>query len=330
MREVRWGIIGCGDVVEIKSGPGFQHANGSSLLAVTRRDRARAEDFARRHGVPRVHATADDLVADPDVDAVYISTPPSSHHDLALKAAEAGKPCLVEKPMATTHAECLDMVTAFARRGVPLWVAYYRRALPRFLKVRELLRSGAIGRVTSVQIEVLDVLPAAGQPIGWRVDPATSGGGLFFDVGSHSLDMVDFLIGPITTIAGVAENTGRAYAAEDVTAASFLCGDRIPGTGLWNFNAARKEDTLTIRGASGTISTSMFTDADIALSCGGRVDTFPIRNPPYVHQPLIQSIVDELLERGHCPSTAESGARTSWALEQCVAGYYRSLREQVS
>src|SRR5688500_4072884 len=108
MDEIRWGIIGCGDVTEVKSGPGFQKARGSALVAVMRRDRAKAEDFARRHGVPRAYTDAEALIADPDVDAVYIATPPSSHRALALQVAAARKPCLVEKPMAMTHDECVE------------------------------------------------------------------------------------------------------------------------------------------------------------------------------------------------------------------------------
>ncbi len=322
MRDIRWGIIGCGDVVEYKSGPGFQQADGSSLLAVTRRDRGKAEDFARRHGVPRVHGTADDLLADPDIDAVYIATPPSSHRDLAIKAALAGKPCLVEKPMATSHPECEDMVDAFARAAVPLWVAYYRRALPRFLAVRDLLTARAIGDVTSVQLEVLDVLPQDAAAIGWRVDPATSGAGLLFDVGSHCLDMVDFLLGPIAMVTAIATNTGGRYDAEDVTAASFLCGANIAGTGLWNFNAPGRQDSLTIRGAAGTISTSLFADADVSVTTHRGSERLSFRNPPALHQPLIQTIVDELRGVGRCASTGASGARASWALDQCVAAYY--------
>jgi len=144
---IRWGMIGCGDVTEVKSGPGFQKAAGSALVAVTRRDRALAEDFARRHGVAVVHASADELIDDPSVDAVYIATPPGSHCDLACRVAARGKPCLVEKPMALTHAECLRMVQAFADAAVPLWVAYYRRALPRFLLIRHRLALESAGHV---------------------------------------------------------------------------------------------------------------------------------------------------------------------------------------
>jgi predicted dehydrogenase len=154
MRTVRWGIIGCGDVTEVKSGPGFQKADGSALVAVMRRDGSKARDYARRHGVARAYDSARGLIDDPDVDAVYVATPPSSHAELALVIASAGKPCLVEKPMAITYAECTRMADAFESRGVPLWVAYYRRALPRFLKVRDLLRTGIIGQVTSVHVQV--------------------------------------------------------------------------------------------------------------------------------------------------------------------------------
>jgi 1,5-anhydro-D-fructose reductase (1,5-anhydro-D-mannitol-forming) len=322
MDHVRWGIVGCGDVTEIKSGPGFQKAAGSSLVAVMRRDRAKAEDYARRHGVPRVHATAEDLIADPDVDAVYIATPPGSHESLALLAAAAGKPCLVEKPMARTHAECARMVDAFSTTGTPLWVAYYRRALPRFLKVRELLAAGAIGHVTSVHIQVTDRLTPAAGATNWRFDPANAGAGLFLDLASHCLDLVDFLIGPIAEVSGFAINTGGAYVAEDVTSAAFRVGARVAGTGIWNFNADAKTDVMTVTGSAGTLTTPVFTDGDVLVATAAGAETLSPRNPPHVHQPLIQTIVDELGGRGRCASTGESGARTSWVMDRCLVGFY--------
>src|SRR5262245_27820863 len=214
---VRWGIVGCGDVTEIKSGPGFQKAHGSALVAVMRRDRAKAEDYARRHGVPRAYDRAANLVADPDVDAIYVATPPSSHLELARLAAEAGKPCLVEKPMAMNHAECLAMIEAFRANRVPLWVAYYRRALPRFLAVRERLAGGAIGTLTSAHVQVTEPLAVGGVRANWRFDPLVAGGGLFLDLASHCVDLLDFFAGPVADACGFALNTGGAYAAEDVT-----------------------------------------------------------------------------------------------------------------
>lgn len=320
MRDaIRWGMIGCGDVTEIKSGPAFQKADGSSLAAVMRRDRSKAEDFARRHGVARVHADARALVEDADVDAVYIATPPASHEALALLAAGAGKPCLVEKPMATTHDACVRLNDAFRARGVSLFVAYYRRALPRFLKVRELLSGGAVGRLTSVHVQIHEPLATGDAARNWRFDPAIAGAGLFLDLASHCVDLLDFLVGRIARVAGFAINTGGAYPAEDVTAAAFEFESHVVGTGVWNFNAASASDLIVFTGTTGELRVPVFTDGDVVLLTAAGEQVFTFRNPPHVHQPLIQTIVDELRGRGKCESTGESGARASWVLDQCLA-----------
>jgi predicted dehydrogenase len=322
MDVIRWGMIGCGDVAEVKSGPGFQKASRSALVAVTRRDRDKAEDFARRHGVPRIHSSASALVHDPEVDAVYIATPPGSHCELALEVAAARKPCLVEKPMARNHAQCVQMIDAFHAAGQPLWVAYYRRALPRFQIVRQLIGEGAIGRLTSVDLRVFDRLAVGDEAKAWRFDAAVAGGGLFFDLASHGFDLVDFLLGPITEVSGAAINTGGSYDVEDVTGAVFLVQNGVVGTGTWNFNAHQKSATIVLTGSEGDLSAPIFEDGDVIVTRGGDRQVYPVRNPAHVHQPLIQTIVDELLGSGRCESTGESGARTSWVLDQCVQRYY--------
>lgn len=326
MHTVRWGMIGCGDVAEVKSGPALYKAVGSALVAVMRRDRAKAEDYARRHNVARVHATSDDLVKDPDVDAVYIATPPSSHCELALKAAAAGKPCLVEKPMAMNHAECVRMVDAFRAAAAPLWVAYYRRALPRFLKVRELLRARAIGQLTSIEVKVTDPLATGDAAKAWRFRTEISGAGLFLDLASHYFDIIDFVAGPITAAAGFPLNTGGSYQAEDVTAAAFQIGGRVAGTGVWNFNAPVSSDSIVFTGSEGELATAVRADADVIVTRGGQQNLYRFRNPPHVHLPLIQTIVDELRGNGECASTGESGARASWVLERCLQSQYTPER----
>ena len=162
---------------------------------------------------------------------------PSSHAELALAVAAAGKPCLVEKPMARNHGECRQMIDVFAARGLPLWVAYYRRALPRFLLRPRSAGAGAIGPVTSVHVDVRAPLARPGNRRGWRFDPAVAGGGLFFDLASHCFDLLDFLLGPLADVSGFAANTGRTYDAEDVTVSAFAAGQGVLGTGVWNFNA---------------------------------------------------------------------------------------------
>ena len=321
-RTIRWGIIGCGDVTEVKSGPGFQNAEGSALVAVMRRDGEKARDYARRHRVPRVYDRADGLIQDAEVDAVYIATPPSSHCELAFRVAAAGKPCLVEKPMALNHGECLRMIDAFQSRGLPLWVAYYRRALKRFEVVRDRLRDGAIGQVSSVHVQVSAPLLTGADRTNWRIDPAVSGAGLFFDLGSHCFDLLDFLVGRITRVEGHSINTAGAYSAEDVTVAAFELANGLLGTGVWNFNASEKIDVMTFIGTDGELITPIFSDTDVIVKRGSVKTVEEVRNPPHVHQPLIQTVVDELRGNGTCPSTGESAARTSWVLDKCVEQYY--------
>jgi predicted dehydrogenase len=322
MREViRWGIIGCGDVCEVKSGPGFQKASGSALVAVMRRDGAKAADFAKRHGVPRCYDDAADLIRDPEVDAIYIATPPGAHLEHALAVAAAGKPCYVEKPMALNHEDCTVMNDAFARAGLPLFVAYYRRCLPRFQRVGQLLDDEAIGRLTTVLVRHLR-RPTAKS--GWRFDPEAAGGGLFVDVGSHTLDLLDHWLGPLEVVAGGASRFGEGR-VEDVVNASFRTSSGAVGVGVWSFVADRDEECVELIGSQGRIHVSVFGADPVQLHTHGGVQTFAEPAPPHVQQPLIQTIVDQLRGRGACPSTGESGARTTRVVDTVLEGFRRSM-----
>jgi 1,5-anhydro-D-fructose reductase (1,5-anhydro-D-mannitol-forming) len=324
---IRWGILGCGNVCEVKSGPGFQKAQGSALVAVMRRDAAKAEDYANRHGVPRWYADADRLIDDPEVDAVYVATPPESHLELALRVAAAAKPCYVEKPMARSHAECARMVAAFDAARLPLFVAYYRRRLPRFVKVKELVDAGRLGTITDVLVRLAQ--PKHRNPgSGWRLDAAVGGAGLFLDLASHTLDVLDFILGPLHDVGGVAANLASPYDVEDVVAMHFRAGGGYGavGTGVWNFAAARGEDRIEITGTDGRVVLSTFGNEPVRFEDrDGKTESFDLPNPEHVQQPLIQTIVDELrgrAPRGHCPGTGTSAARTSRVMDDVLAGYY--------
>jgi predicted dehydrogenase len=315
---IRWGLIGCGDVAERKSGPGFQQARDSALVAVMRRDAAKAADFAARHGVPRWYSDARELLADPEVDAVSIATPPSSHMELALLACAAGKPSLVEKPMALNHGECVRMVEAFRAAGLPLFVAYYRRAQPKFLKMRALIDGGAIG-TPRLALVTLTQPPPRVEPadLPWRLRPEIAGGGLFADLGCHSLDLLDFLLGPIAEVRGFAGNQGGLYPAEDTVTMSFRFRSGAYGQGSWQFHTRERRDRIEILGDAGTLSVSTFGSDPLLITAADGTETrFDLQTPNPVQQPLIQTVVDSLLGRGECPSTGESAARTSWVMGQ--------------
>jgi 1,5-anhydro-D-fructose reductase (1,5-anhydro-D-mannitol-forming) len=316
---VRWGIIGCGDVTEVKSGPGFSRAEGSRLVAVMRRDGALAADYARRHGVARSYDNADALIADPEVDAVYIATPPSSHAEYALAAAAAGKPAYVEKPMARHLPECDRMVAAFEHAGLPLFVAYYRRRLPCFMKADELLRSGAVGRLTGVTYRFAEPHHRKGGK--WRTDAAIAGAGHFLDVGSHALDLLDYLLGPLADVAGSAANLASDYDAEDSVVLTFRAGG-AQGSMSWNFASAIGDDTMVLSGTEGQVTFPMFTSRPVKLEDASGVHLFDLPYPPHVGQPLIQSAVDDLLGRGECPSTGETARRTSRVMDGVLGAYY--------
>ena len=317
---VRWGIIGCGDVTEIKSGPGFRKAAGSALVAVMRRNGALAADYAKRHGVARSYDNADALIADPEVDAVYVATPPDTHADYALKVAAAGKPAYVEKPMARNTPECDRMIAAFARAKLPLFVAYYRRRLPRFLEVQKLIAEGALGKVTGVRYMASS--PRHRDDAGWRLDAEKAGGGHFLDVGSHVLDLMDFFFGPLEDVAGTAANLGGSCSVEDVVAMSFRFGSGLPGSAAWNFAIAATEDTFVITGTEGRVTFSVFTNDPLQLEDKSGTSTIDRPNPPHVAQPLIQTAVDDLLGRDACPSTGESARRTTQVMDTVLSAYY--------
>jgi predicted dehydrogenase len=324
MQTVRWGMIGCGDVTEVKSGPGFQKARASQLVAVMRRDAAKAEDYARRHGVPRWYSDAARLIADPEVDAVYVATPPSSHRQYALMAAEAGKPVYVEKPMATRHGECLEMIAACEHARVPLFVAYYRRALPRFVKIKELLAAGAIGEPRLVSLTLRQPAdPAHGdrERLPWRVVPEIAGAGLFLDLASHMLDLLDFFLGPVAEASGAAANQAGLYDAEDIVTARLRFASGVLGVGAWCFTAGDRLDRAEIVGSKGTISYATFDDVPVVVTSGGRSESLSIPHPPHIQQPLIQSIVDALAGGPPSPSTGATAARTSWVMDQVLESY---------
>jgi len=313
---VRWGVLGAGDVCEVKSAPAMNKVPGSQLVAVMRRNEELAEDYAHRHGVPKWYGEANALINDPEVNTIYIATPPNAHKELTLAAAAAGKPVYVEKPMARTYQECQDMIDGCSGAGVPLYVAYYRRALPHFLKIRELLESGAIGVVRHVQVTLYqELLPRVIMNLdnNWRVDPRIAGGGYFYDLASHQLDLLDYLLGPIEAASGLVANQAGTYAAEDIVTATFQFACGVLGSGSWCFSTSavsQKDDTVIV-GSKGQISYETFGEGKFILRTDAKEETFEFDLPEHIQQPLIQMIVNDLLGNGKSPSTGESAARTN-------------------
>lgn len=320
--RVRWGFIGCGDVTEVKSGPAFSRVAGSSISVVMRRDGAKAEDYAARHGVARWTTDAADVIEADDVDAVYVATPPSSHLEYVTMAAAAGKPVYVEKPMSRTYSEGEAMVETCERAGVPLFVAYYRRALPHFEFVRARLTDGSIGTPRMVRLDLRWQRPRGRNNAGWRWDPEIAGDGLLLDLGSHGLDLLDHWFGPIAEAQGFSATRLPWSEVTDEVVGSFRFAGGVLGSAAWSFADNVLRDEIRILGSEGSITVPLFEAGAVRIEDSlGQLTEHSFLQPKHVHEPLVSTMVDELLGRGEarCPSTGVSALRTQKVLDRLLA-----------
>jgi len=316
----RWGMIGCGSVTESKSAPAYQKVDGFELVAVMCRHLEKAKDYADRHNIPKYYSNALELINDSDVDAVYIATPPDSHLEYALMVADAGKICCIEKPMAVCYDEAAKILHSFASRNLKLFIAYYRRCLPRFLQVKQWLEDEKIGDVRHVSWSFCK--PASDQDLSkvynWRTDSIIAPGGYFDDLASHGLDLITFLLGDIQKVTGFGENQGGFYTSKDAIVASWVHQSGITGSGFWNFGCEKAKDKLEIFGDSGTIYLSVFGDEACGLESSGLNEEVYLENPVPVQGPFVQMIADDLYGRTVHVSSGDSGCHTSWVMSEIL------------
>ena len=319
-KPIRWGIIGCGDVTEVKSGPAYQNTEGFELAAVMRRDAEKVKDYAQRHGVGKHYTNADDLINDNEIDAIYIATPPDSHKLYALKVAEVGKPCCIEKPMAPSYDDSLEVFKAFEDKNIPLFVAYYRRSLPRFWKIRDWLAANEIGAIRHIRC-FLSKPPSDLDLSGtynWRTDGKVAPGGYFDDLASHGLDLFAYLLGDFESISGIALNQQGLYTAKDAFTASWQHKNGVTGSGTWNFGCDRREDRVEIFGSSGKISFSIFEEEEIHLSNKNGEQSHFVEHPKHVQQYHVESLKKHLFGGEKHPSTGKSALHTSWVMDRIL------------
>lgn len=317
IKNIRWGIIGCGDVTEVKSGPAYQKTKGFEIIAVMRRDAVKSEDYAKRHGISKFYSDADALINNPEVDAVYIATPPDSHKLYALKVAEAGKICCIEKPMAPSYEDCLVIYNTFKEKEIPLFVAYYRRSLPRFEQIKKWIESAEIGEIRHINWVLnkpASKLDLSGE-YNWRTDLNVAKGGYFDDLASHGLDYFVYLLGQMTKVAGFSSNQQGLYSAKDAITASWLHESGVTGSANWNFGSATSIDKVNIYGSTGTIEFSVFEENSIELTNkNGKTELF-IAHPKHVQLYHVENIKEHLSGNKTHPSTGETALHTSWIMD---------------
>jgi len=324
MKEINWGFIGCGEVTEKKSGPAFNEVVGSHVEAVMSRTEEKARSYAERHRIRKWYTDPNELVGDPEVNAVYIATPPSSHATFALMAMRAGKPVYIEKPLAASYEDCVRINRVSEQTGVPCFVAYYRRYLPYFRRVKEIVNSGVLGRIANVQIRFSvpprDLDRALGNALPWRLQPDVAGGGYFYDLAPHQLDLIQNLFGVITRAHGYCANRAQLYKVEDTVSAVFEFDSGVVGSGSWCFigHQSAKEDRIEVIGDGGRLSFSVYTYDPIQLVTTEGATSIAIDNPPYVQLPIIRSVIEDLQGIGRCDCTSVSATPVNWVMDRIL------------
>ena len=324
MKQINWGFIGCGEVTEKKSGPAFNEVEGSQVVAVMSRSENKARSYAERHHIRKWYTDAQELIDDPDVNAIYIATPPSSHATFAIMAMRAGKPVYIEKPLAASYNDCIRINRISEQTGVPCFVAYYRRYLPYFQKVKEIIENGTIGKVINVQLRFSvpprDLDYKNEKELPWRLQPDIAGGGYFYDLAPHQIDLLQNIFGVITRAHGYPANRAHLYKAEDTVSACFFFENGVTGSGSWCFvgHESAKEDCIEIIGDKGSLSFSVFTYEPIVLITSEGKQSITVPNPSYVQLPIIKHVIEHLQGTGHCECTSISATPVNWVLDRIL------------
>ena len=324
MKLINWGFIGCGEVTEKKSGPAFNEVEGSQVVAVMSRSENKARSYAERHHIRKWYTDAQELIDDPDVNAIYIATPPSSHATFAIMAMRAGKPVYIEKPLAASYNDCIRINRISEQTGVPCFVAYYRRYLPYFQKVKEIIENGTIGKVINVQIRFSvpprDLDYKNEKELPWRLQPDIAGGGYFYDLAPHQIDLLQNIFGVITRAHGYPANRAHLYKAEDTVSACFFFENGVTGSGSWCFvgHESAKEDCIEVIGDKGSLSFSVFTYEPIVLITSEGKQSITVPNPSYVQLPMIKHVIEHLQGIGHCDCTSISATPVNWVLDRVL------------
>jgi 1,5-anhydro-D-fructose reductase (1,5-anhydro-D-mannitol-forming) len=314
MQKVNWGIIGVGDVCEVKSGPGFQKASNSSLVAVMRRNGDKAFDFAQRHGVPKWSDDADTLLKDPGIDAIYIATPPNHHLDYVKRALAAGKHVYVEKPLARSGAEARQLLAAAEASSQKICVAHYRRRLPLFMQIDSILKSGELGKPRHVSLQLIqpdkDPLIASSDE-NWRQQPEVSGGGLFHDLAPHQLDLLLMYFGRPEVIQGFSLKRDPKGNCDDCVSGQMRFQNDVLFQGHWDFASVdgTVKDSCKITCDLGTISFSFFRSSTLLVKGKNGIETSNYDPPKHIQQPMIEAVNAYFLDAGDNPCDVATGVQ---------------------
>ena len=320
---IRWGFLGCGKVVRTKSGDAFRNVPNSTIEVIRRRNLDAAKESAEYFGAPYWCDRIEELLAS-EIDAVYIATPPGLHYEQAMACLNAGKAVYLEKPFARNYTEAKELTEAFEEAGVPLYIGHYRRALPRFLKIREMLKSNIIGDVTDIDFYLNRIFSRKEADNSWLYNPVLSGGGKYYDIAPHTVDIIQFLFGNITEVQGSARNLGVGCPLENVVEMTFVTEKGVNGKARFCCVADEKSDRMHVTGTKGTMEFSVHGKTDVIVKDenGTIIEQFDLPDPKAVEESMVQSVVEDLLGISKCESKAKDVLVTYKIIDEVLNEFY--------
>ena len=329
--KITWGLIGTGNVTEVKSGPGLYKSSNSFLKGVFDVSFDKAKDWASRHGISKVYISIDEMLLDEDIDIVYIATPPNTHKEIVFKVLNAKKIPYVEKPMGLDFEECISMENLSKKLNIPIYVAFYRRAMEKYVKIKDLLDSKYIGEVLSVRVtHLMRVEDNELNPnkLPWRLIYEVTKGGKFLDMGVHVLDILTFFFGDIVNVNGIAKNYGNYYEVDDTVESIFEFENGVIGNGFWCYVSDRNVDEIIIYGTEGTITTEGLGYGDVFISKNGVDEVISFEVPEHVAMPYQQSIVNELLGIEKSNANTKSAINITKITDEILREYNCKFKER--
>lgn len=266
MTKIRWGLIGCGDIAKKRVAPALRDLPNIDFVAVNRANFALAEEFAQAFGARKWYADWRELLADNEIDAVYIATPVHLHAEQTIAAAAAGKHVLCEKPMALNVAECDRMIAACAANNVKLGIAYYRHFYPVIARVKAIMAAGEIGKPILANINAFEWNNMQkGDARYWFFTPEKSGGGPMMDFGCHRIEVLTNIFGAIVDVQGFTDNLLFEREVEDTSAAFFKFAHGTRATLTVTHAAFESQDTLDIFGSQGSLHITKLNQGDLRI-----------------------------------------------------------------
>ena len=307
--KLRWLVIGIGDITTRRVIPALLEEKRSELWGIVTRDPAKAAPYR-----VRAFSALDAALAPDGADVVYVGTPVFLHAPQTLASLRAGKHVLCEKPMAMNYAEARSMVEGARAAGKTLGVAYYRRIYPKVTRAKELLQQGAIGQPLLAYITCQDWRSGQEPDRQWLVDPEKAGGGPLFDVGSHRIDVLNYLFGEPTRVAGQLSNSVHELDVEDSATVLIEYANKVRGIVDVRWNSHARRDELRIMGTDGEMDLTPLSGPGLVFP-GGREDLAPHAN---FHFPCVENFVAHVLDGAPLRASGESSSWTDWVTEQAV------------